>query len=125
MNDEPKRRSRTWIKPVIFSAFFCVNLLAAYVPAPLFFRDILSSVSPMDAFLRSPVAFACLAVESMDPLIGRCFLVTFLLLLFVASAAFYNSKRASVAMPTIVLVYSLLQGLITAAINGLNGLNGV
>jgi hypothetical protein len=67
MSDEPKKWSRAWIKPVTFLAFLCVNLLAAYVPAPLFLRDILSSGSPKEAFLGSPVAFACQAVKSRYP----------------------------------------------------------
>jgi hypothetical protein len=122
-------------KPLKITAFVCVNLLAAYVPAPLFLRDILWwSDSPKEAFLDSPVAFACRVVESRYPrtlmpverklYIGRSLLVAFLLLLFVASAAFYNSRKAWVAMPSIVLVYPLLQGLTAAFINGLNALPG-
>jgi hypothetical protein len=122
-------------KPLKITALFCVTLLAAYVPAPLFLRDILWwSDSPKEAFLESPVAFARQVVESRYPptlmpvarqrYIGRSCLVAFLLLLFVASAAFYKSKRACIAMPTIVLIYSLLQGLIAATINGLNALPG-
>jgi hypothetical protein len=104
------------------TALFGVSLFASYLPAPLFLRDILASVSPKEAFLRSPVAFACLAVGSMNPLIGRGFLFAFVVLLFLVSAAFYKSRTARGAMPTIVLVYSLLQGLIAAAINGLNAI---
>jgi hypothetical protein len=119
-------------KPLRIMALFCVTLIAAYVPAPLFLRDILSSARPKEAFLNSPVAFACQVVESRYPrslmpvererYIGRCVLVAFLLLLFVASAAFYNSRKAWVAMPSIILVYSLLQGSIAGFINGFNAL---
>jgi hypothetical protein len=145
MSDEPKkRRSWAWIgKTVIVLPFFCVNLLAAYVPALLFLRDRSYSVSPMEEFLRSPVAFAFLVVrESREPrsyhdagysveqflqaqrelqLIDWGLLVAFLLLLFVASAALYTSRMAWIAMPTIVLVCSLLQGLIAAFANGFGG----
>ena len=57
--------------------------------------------------------------------IGRWLVVAFMLLLFVVSADWYNSKKAWVAMPSIVLAYSLLQALIAAVIEGLNALGGV
>jgi hypothetical protein len=135
MNDEPKGRLRAWIgKTIIVLPFFCVNVLAAYVPTPLFLREISFSSRPKDAFFRVPVYLAYLAVESrgpapppfdQPPLIGRGLVVAFLLLLFVASAALYNSRKAWVAMPSIVLVYSLLQGVIAAIIIGLNALDAI
>jgi hypothetical protein len=146
MSGESKKR-RAWIgKTVIVLAFFCVNLLAAYLPAVLFIRGILSSIipSPMEAFLGSPVAFACRVFEeSWRPrsyhdagysverflqaehelhMIERGFIVAFLLLLFAASAALCNLRRAWVVMPTIVIIYSLFQGLIAALIEGLNAI---
>jgi hypothetical protein len=146
MSDDLKTRSRAWIKPVIFLAFFCVNVLAAYVPTPLFLREAATSTSPTtpkDVFFRVPVALAYIAVDTyMGPnprvgferfmqarrellSIGRWLVVAFMLLLFVVSADWYNSKKAWVAMPSIVLAYSLLQALIAAVIEGLNALGGV
>ena len=67
MSDDLKTRSRAWIKPVIFLAFFCVNVLAAYVPTPLFLREAATSTSPTtpkDVFFRVPVALAYIAVDT-------------------------------------------------------------
>jgi hypothetical protein len=137
------RRIRNPGQAIIFLAFFCVNVLAAYAPTPLFLREASSSLSPKDEILRVPVALAYLAVESSVgpkagdsierlmqlerelPLIGRGLLVAFLLFLFVASAGLHNSRKAWVAMPIIVLVYSVLQGIIALFIIGLNALGGV
>jgi hypothetical protein len=133
MSDERKKRSRAWLKPVIFLAFFCVNVLVAYAPAPLFRREALTSTIPnsqKEVYFRVPVALAYFAVESYRPpnpwdrfeqwmqarhellMIGRGLGVAFLLILFVASAGLCNSKKAWIATPIIVFVYSLLQGII-------------
>jgi len=56
--------------------------------------------------------------------IARSVLVAFLLLLFVASAAWCKSRKAWVTTPIIVFVYSFLQGVIAAFINGFNALPG-
>jgi len=128
----------------IFLAFFCLNVLVAYAPTPLFRREAsFSIISPKDVLLRVPVALVYRAVESyMRPnpwggheqfkqgwrkltLIGRGLVVAFLLILLAASGAFYDSKKAWVAMPSIVLAYSLLQALIAGVIEGLNALGGV
>ncbi len=143
MSDEPKRRSRAWIgKTLIVLAFFCVNVLAAYASTPLLLREISFDSHPKDAFFRVPVALAYVAVENYarpNPwgsfehsvqaerdrlLIGRGLTVAFLLELFVASAALCNSRWALLPMPIIVVIYSLLQGLIVAVIDGLNALGG-
>ena len=133
------RRIRDPVQAIIVLAFFCVNVLAAYASTPLFLREISFDSRPKDAFFRVPVALVYLAVESHMPpnpwdsferfmqarhellLIGRGLVVAFLLILFVASAALYNSRKAWVAMPIVVLVYSLLQAIIPAIINSLPG----
>ncbi len=143
LSDAPKKRSQAWIKPVIVLAFFCVNVLAAYAPAPLFGREASFSIDPKDVYFRVPVALAYEVVYSYEgpqrgdsmerlmwvnrelPLIGRGLVVAFLFILFVASARLHRSKTAWVAMPLIVLVYSSLQAIIALIIIALNGLNGV
>jgi hypothetical protein len=143
MSDERKKRSRAWIEPVIFLAFFCLNVLAAYAPTPLMLREVFDSSEPKGVLFRVPVALAYELVHSytmtkpfdgIERIIqvdrelhrtGRWLVVAFLLLLFVASAAFYNSRNAWVAMPIIVFVYSSLQAFFAMVSIALNGLNGV
>jgi hypothetical protein len=109
----------------------------------LFRREASFSTSQKEVLVRVPVALAYELVHSytmtkpfdgIERIIqgdrelhrtGRWLVVAFLLLLFVASAAFYNSRKAWVAMPIIVLVYSSLQAFFAMVSIGLNGLNGV
>jgi hypothetical protein len=103
--------------------FLCVNLLAAYIPAVACVMNLRGIVNPALAYLCSPFLFALLLAGSSHPgdWFFLFFLVALILLLIRASAALHNSWKAWVAIPGIVFVYSLLQGLLAAAV--LNGLN--
>jgi hypothetical protein len=124
MNNKPKR----------ITAFFCVNLLAAYAPAVFWvlrtsqwYLDLPGSPGKPTVLLISPVGFAWfltwLMMDATSIAAGWCLLAAFILLLFLASAALHNVRMACVAMPSIVLVYSLLQAVLFAsAISGLNAI---
>jgi hypothetical protein len=121
-------------KPKKITAFFCVNLLAAYAPAVLWIMrtsqwllDQPGGPGKPTMLLTSPVWLAWLLITLMmdatSVAAGWCLLAAFILLLFLASAALHNSWKAWVAMPSIVLVYSLLQAMLFAsAISGLNAI---
>jgi hypothetical protein len=112
-----------WSTPDKIAAFFCVNLLAAYVPAVVCVMD-QPKVSPALVYLCSPLAFAGIATSyATNDVGGWFFFAAFMLLLVWGSAALHNSRKAWVAIPTIVFVYSLLQGM--AARSVLNGLGGI
>jgi len=139
MSDEPAKTVEQsepfkWGTPEKITAFFCVNLLAAYGPAVaavvwltglLSWRD--SPETKLTMFLISPVGFAGILLSSViDPASATAawlLLAVFIPLLFWASAALHNSRKARVAIPTIVFVYSLLQGVLFAMI--LKGINAL
>ena len=138
MSDEHAKtvdpRPFNWGTPEKITVFFCVNLLAAYVPAVVTVVWLTGLVSwrespetKLTMFLVSPVGFAGVLLSSViDPASATAAwlcLAAFIPLLFWASAALHNSRKAWVAIPTTVFVYSLLQGVLFAGI--LNGLNAL
>jgi hypothetical protein len=130
MSDEHAKKVGTrpeydikWGTPEKITAFFCVNLLAAYVPALVCVTD-LPKVSPALVYLCSPVVFAGIATSyATNDAGGWFFLAALILLLFLASAALHNSRTAWVAIPSLVFVYSLLQGMLAVAV--INALGGI
>lgn len=131
MSDEHARAGETrqdngieWGTPEKITAFFCVNLLAAYVPAVVCVMNLGPNANPTLAYLISPVLFAGLITWDAAGYAGGCFcLAALILLLFWASAALRNSWKAWVAIPTLVFVYSLLQGM--AAVSALHGIDAI
>ena len=124
MSDEPAKtvdpRPFNWGTPEKIAVLFCVNLLAAYVPAVVCVMDLPGKVNPALAYLGSPVLLAGLITWSDAG--GWFCLAVLILLLFWASAALRNSLVAWIAIPSLVFVYSLLQAM--AAVAVLNGLGG-
>ena len=131
MSDEHARTTGTrpeddikWGTPEKIAAFFCVNLLAAYVPAVVCVMDEPKVRSPALVYLTSPVVFAGIATSyATNDAGGWFFLAALILLLFLASAALHNSRMAWFAVPSLVFVYSLLQGIL--AVGVLNALDGI
>jgi hypothetical protein len=119
---DPSPRPFNWGTPEKITVFFCVNLLAFYVPAVVCVRD-LPTESPALTYLISPVLFAGFVMGSTSEVVGWFLLAVLILLLFVAAAVLHNSWKAWVAIPTIVFAYSLLQAM--AAVGLIIGLNGV
>ncbi len=122
-------------KPEKIITLFCVNLVAAYAPALVcvWLTGLLSwkenPETVLTLFLISPVGVVgflmSLVMFPTSAAAGWFCLAAFLLLLFWASAAWHNSSKAWIALPSLVFAYSLLQGLLFAAvINGLNALGG-
>jgi len=108
------------------TAFFCLNLLAAYVPVVVAFIMDQPKESPVLSFVSWPVLVVGLIATSYDMNeTGRWFFLAafaFILLLFCASAALRNSRKAWVAIPSIVFMYSLLQGMLAlTVINHIGG----
>jgi hypothetical protein len=127
MSDEHAKtvepRPFNWGTPEKITALFCLNLLAAYIPAVVCVRD-LPKVSPTLAYLSSPVVLVGIATSyATNDAGGWFFLVAFILLLFLTSAGLHNSRKAWVAIPSIVFVYSLLQGMLAAGL--INALGGI
>jgi hypothetical protein len=120
--DEEKPK---WGTPEKIMAFFCVNLLAAYVPAVVCVMDLGPKVSSAFAYLISPFLLTGLMVDSTSAAARWFFLffiAAFILLLFWASAALHNSRKAWVAIPSILFVSSLLQGMfIVSFLKGFGG----
>jgi len=127
MSDEHAKtvepRPFNWGTPEKITVFFCVNLLAAYVPAVVCVMDLGPKESVALAYLISPVLFAGIATSAANLAGGWFFLAALILLLFLASAALRNSWKAWVAIPSLVFVYSLLQAKVAVGI--LIGLDGV
>jgi len=141
MSDEHAKTTGTrqendinWGTPEKITAFFCLNLLAAYAPAVLWIMmtsewmlDEPGTPGKPTMLLTSPVGFAWLLItlrmDATSVAAGWCLLAALILLLFLGSAALHNSRKAWLAMPSIVLVYSLLQAvLFTSAISGINAI---
>ena len=125
MSDEHTKtvdpRPFNWGKPEKITVFFCVNLLAAYVPAVACVMNLdlggRGNPNPALAYLCSPFFLALLLAGSSDPRdwFFLFFLVALILLLIWASVALHNSWKAWVTIPTIVFVYSLLQSMLLAS----------
>jgi hypothetical protein len=133
MSDEQAKtvdpRPFNWGTPEKITAFFCLNLLAAYAPAVaamiwiagvLSWRD--SPAIVLTLFLFSPVGLAGLLMSSViDPTSAAAAwfcLAAFIPLLFWASTALHNSRKAWIAIPSVIFVYSLLQGMLFAGAIG-------
>ncbi len=112
--------SNKWISS---AALLCLNVLAAYAPAILWVPGLPGSASIGWKFLLSPVMFAELLVWSTSPTVAWGVLLTFLALVGLASALLHYSKTAWTALPCLIGVYSLLQGLLAAQI--VNGIDAI
>jgi hypothetical protein len=128
MSDEHAKtiepRPFNWGTPEKITVFFCVNLLAAYVPAVACVMNLGGIVNPALVYLCSPVAFAGIATSyATNDAGGWFFLAVLILLLFGASAALRNSLLAWIAIPSLVFVYSLLQAM--AAVAVLHGIDAI
>ncbi|HET6324487.1 MAG TPA: hypothetical protein VFG04_07285 [Planctomycetaceae bacterium] len=126
MSDEHAKtvdpRPFNWGTPEKITVFFCVNLLAAYVPAVACVMNLRGIVNPALGYLISPILLPWMVTSDTNVAVGWFCLAAFLLLLFWASAALRNSLVAWMAIPSLVFVYSLLQGMLATRI--LNGLGG-
>jgi hypothetical protein len=103
-------------KAVRFLAFWGLNLLAAYVPALLYVPGLAGSASVGWKFLFSPVLLAGLLLWATDPVVAWCILLAFVGALGLTSAGLCWSRKAWVVVPSVVGLYSLLQGLVAAHI---------
>jgi hypothetical protein len=129
MSDEPAKtvdpRPFNWGTPEKITVFFCVNLLAAYVPAVACVMNLRGITNPALVYLCSPFLFAGLLAGSSNDAdrVFLFFLVALMLLLIWASVALRNSWKAWVAIPIIVFVYSLLQAkLFVMVLNGIDAI---
>jgi hypothetical protein len=113
-------RPFNWGTPEKITVFFCVNLLAAYVPAVACVMNLRGIVNSALAYLFSPVLLVGMVTgmvtNTTNVAVGWFFLAAFILLLFWASAALHKSQKAWVAIPSIVFVSSLLQGMLLASL---------
>jgi hypothetical protein len=121
MSDEPAKtvdpRPFNWGTPEKITAFLCVNLLAAYVPAVVCIMHE-PTTNPALAYLCSPFLFALLLADSSNSgdRVFLFFLAALMLLLIWASVALRKSWKTWVAIPIIVFVYSLLQSILCVGI---------
>jgi len=103
--------------------FACVNLLAAYVPALMWVWFV--PVSPeFRAWIAlfSPVALAVFFVPE-NVAVYCCVLIAFLVFLVLGSALLHRWSMAREAMPFLVSLYSLTQGIpVLLLIVGMNGI---
>jgi hypothetical protein len=99
-----------------FWAFLCLNVLAAYAPALLWVWDVPGSANTGWEFLISPVALVLLIVWVTNEIVGWGILIGFILLIGLASSFAYRWGMGRIALPCVLVVYSLIQGLLAAGI---------
>lgn len=95
-----------------FFALLGLNLVASYAPAVFWLVGLPGTANAGYEFLASPVALVLLSFWVTDAAVALCVLAGFLFLLVALSAGFCRSRSAMVAIPGVLFVLSLLQGLL-------------
>src|SRR5437016_1870578 len=95
-----------------FFGFFGLNLLAAYAPSLLWVPWFPGSSGKAWVFLVSPVG--CSIIDATSFTVVWCYLGGFLTIVGILSALTFRSKDTWVIVPSLIAVYSLLQGVMTA-----------
>lgn len=106
-----------------FWVFLCLNLLAAYAPAVIYVPGLPGATSTGWKVLFSPVLLLLIMVWATNSVVAWFMLIGFVVGVGLTSALLFWSKWAYLAVPGILFVYSMSQGLLAAQI--ISGINAI